>query len=145
MGSARSGSGEPTPKEHSVSASILNDREPTVELTDSVLDPDKLILEGVDMGEFPTYSVGEVAKFFFAKSPHWIRWNEERGFFTLDGQKVGTTRTTPKVAKVGQRRFTLADVEKMAHALAEKGALPTHELRRTLHLVEAQARLWGYI
>lgn len=116
-----------------------------VELRDPELDPDRFLMEGIEVGP-PWFSVSEVGKFFFARSPHWIRWREEKGFFTLDGVAIGTTRTKKNVkGGAGQRRYNLADVEKIGHALAEKGAIDGNQLRRTLHLVESEARLWDYL
>jgi hypothetical protein len=124
---------------------VVLDSEPKVLFLEEHLDPDHLMFEDIEVGE-PWFSVGEVGKFFFARTPHWVRWREEKGFFTLDGRDVATTRTDLDVTgKPGHRRYNLADIEKMAHALAEKGAMSSAQLRRTLRLVEMEARLWDYL
>lgn len=114
-------------------------------LVDPEIDPDHLIMDTIlcRPDKEPIYSVGEVAKFFFAKSAHWVRWQEDRGFFTLGGKKVGIRRTESD-GPITQRRYKLDDIELMAYALAEKGALPADDLRATLRLVREEARLWGY-
>lgn len=58
--------------------------EPVV-LADTKIDPDEFMLAGIDTSSEPRFTVSEVAKFFFARSAHWIRWRERRSFFVLDG------------------------------------------------------------
>lgn len=101
---------------------------------------DKFMLDGIDTSEKPTYSVAEVAKMFFGRSPHWIRWRERKGWIELDGEKVATERT-----EVGARRYTLTDIEKMAHALAQTGAIDPEQLHNALRVVQYQARIYGYL
>lgn len=113
--------------------------EPIV-VVDAALDPTKFILEGIDVSREPIFTVGEVAKVFFGRSAHWIRWRERKGYFDLDGEPVGDTRTSE-----GARRYNLADIEKMAHALASKGAITGSQLRNALMLVQTEARVYGYI
>lgn len=141
--------------------SVTADDRPAVKLTDPEINPDHLIMEGIAVDE-PWFSVGEVGRFFFARSPHWIRWREKKGFFSLSGQKVGTSRvrdghmvdstksklpvaTNGETPFPGQRRYNLADIEKIAYALAEKGAIDPTQLRLAIRLVGMQARLWEYI
>lgn len=109
-------------------------------LTDTRLPTDQFILDGVDVSEEPIFTVSEVAKMFFALSPHWIRWRERKGDFILDGEDVSGQRN-----ETGARRYTLADIEKMAHALAAKGAINGAQLTNTLLLVQTEARLWGLL
>jgi hypothetical protein len=111
-----------------------------VVLTDSRLPTDRFILDGIDVTREPMFTVSEVAKVFFARSPHWIRWRERKDYFVLDGERVGGQRTDE-----GARRYNLADIEKMAHALAEKGAINGAQLTNALLLVQTEARVWGYI
>lgn len=109
-------------------------------VTDARLDQDTFMLEGLDTSEGPHFSVSEVAKFFFARSPHWIRWRETKDDFVLDGRVVGNRRT-----EEGARYYTLSDVEEMAHALAHHGAINGSQLHLALTLVQAEARLHGYL
>jgi hypothetical protein len=114
--------------------------ESQVVVTDSRLPTDKFILEGIDVAREPVFTVSEVAKVFFARSPHWVRWRERKGFFVLDGEDVSGQRTDD-----GARRYNLADIEKMAHALASKGAINGAQLTNALLLVQIEARVWGYL
>lgn len=114
------------------------------EITDTRLPADHLILEGVDVSREPVFTVSEVARFFFARTAHWVRWRERRGFFVLDGEPVGERDTLPN-GKLAARSYNLADVEKMAHALASKGAINGAQLANALLLVKTEAKLWGHI
>lgn len=109
-------------------------------ITDEGIPEDHLIFEGVDVTEGPHFTISEVAKFFFGRSPHWIRWRERGGKFVFDGEQVGTQRT-PK----GARLYDLADVEKMAHALAEGDHIDATQLSNILKLVLIEATIWGYL
>ena len=109
-------------------------------LVDDRLDPDRLILEGIDVSEGPHFSVGNVSTFFFARSPHWIRWLERKGQLVLDGKPVGDSRS-----ERGARYYTLADVELIAHALAENRAINAAQLRLALMMVRLQAEMYGFI
>lgn len=109
-------------------------------VTDVRLPADHMILDGIDVSEGPHYTVSEVAKVFFGKSAHWVRWREREGFFVLDGEEVGSQRS-----QSGARRYDLADIEKIAHALADKNAINGGALTNALIMVQANARIWGYL
>jgi len=115
-------------------------QQPAVILAEKAIDPDKLILEGIDTSREPHYSVSEVAKFFFGKSSHWVRWCERKGTFVFEGEEVGTQRT-----ESGSRVYCLGDVEKMGHALASKGIITGAQLMNVMHLVYYEAKVWGYV
>jgi len=106
---------------------------------------------------WPNYSVQEVSKFFFGKNSDWLRWRYEsdervskktgmvttparhpQGFFVLDGVPLEPKRDS----RAGYRYYTLADVERMAHALAQNGALDGYELLHTLRMVKLSADMW---
>ena len=109
---------------------------------------DGFMLAGIDTSTRPVYSVAEVSKVFFARSPHWVRWVERKGWLVLDGEQVGTYRK-PVGDDVkpgnGYRQYCLSDIEKMAHALAQHGAIDGDQLMNALRIVAAQARLYGYL
>lgn len=111
----------------------------TLVVTDSRVDPTQFILDGIDTSSGPVFSVGEVGRFFFARSSHWMRWVEREGKLVLDGQKVAQERSN-----AGSRKYTLSDVEKAAHALATNHAITGTQLRLALALVSIQAELHGY-
>jgi len=56
------------------------------------------------------------------------------------GQKVGERRTAS-----GARTYSLADVEQVAHALAQAGKITGTQLRHALGVVDLEARIWEYI
>jgi hypothetical protein len=99
----------------------------------------QFILEGIDTSREPHYTVSEVAKFFFARTAHWIRWRESKGFFVLNGEPIATNR------KDKARFYTLEDVEKMAYALAEQKAINGAQMSNVLLLVQTEAKVWGYL
>jgi hypothetical protein len=94
----------------------------------------------------PHYGVAEAAKFFFGKSADWLRWRSKKteqspnGFFTLDGNPLPDRR-----GDFNFRYYTLADIEKMAHALAQNGAIDGGRLETIITLVKAEAKLYGHL
>lgn len=96
------------------------------------------ILDKVEEGPF--FKIGEVSKFFFGKSASWIRWRESQGFFVLDGEDIVFKKT-----KSHNRYYTLADIERMAHALAGTNAINGTMLNNVILLIKVQARIHGYI
>jgi len=103
----------------------------------------------------PNYSPGEVAKFFFGKTAQWLRWRYEsdagiskvtgeklpgrhpNGFFVLDGIPL-----QPKVSPQGQRYYTIADIERMAHALAQNGVINGVELSEIIQMLQLTVKIW---
>jgi hypothetical protein len=95
----------------------------------------------------PHYTVQETAKVFFARSADWLRWRSRpslpkhpHGFFVLDGMPL-----EPKRTAAGARYYTLADVERMAHALAQNDALDGLTLTKIIMIIKWQARLYKVI
>lgn len=114
-------------------------------MTDTRIDPDQMMLEGVDDAKKPVFTVSEMAKFFFARTNHWVRWLEQQNKMLL-AEPDGTVR------EVGNRRndkqgrvYTLSDVEEIAHALAQNGSISGAQLRQTLLLIKVQAQMNGYL
>lgn len=101
----------------------------------------------------PRFSVQEVSKCFFGKGSDWLRWRSRPdpkgkhpdGFFVLDGKPLDVKRLPGK--NKGEentaRYYTLADVEKMAHALAQQGAIDGGQLANIILMVKVCARIWG--
>ncbi len=127
-------------------AQVQPRRRPTVTqyvITDNAIPENHLIFEGVDAtpeNGGPTFTISEIAKFFFGRSAHWVRWRERTGAFTYEGKPVGIHRT-PK----GARMYDLADVEKMAHALAGEHHITAEELLNILKLVLIEGKVWGVL
>lgn len=111
---------------------------------DPGIDPEKMMLDRVDMTDSPVYTVSEMAGFFFARTSHWVRWLEGQGAMSIeeDGKTrtVGVGRTSS-----GARKYTLADIEEITHALAQRGKIKGSQVRQTLTLVKIQAEMHGLI
>ncbi len=105
------------------------------------LDDSHFIFFGIEnLVKEPTYSVAEVSKFFFARPASWLRHLERTGRFVLDGKPIQISRT-----EKGRRAYTLPDVEKMAHALAQQGMLSGEQLLNVLLQIQQSAKVWGYL
>lgn len=112
--------------------------EAQVVIVDSRLPTDRLLFEDIDTEtDGPKFTISEVAKLFFARSPHWVRWQERKGNLTLDGNIVGQHRSD-----AGSRFYTLADVEQMAHALATRKAIGGDQLNNAMLIAQSVARLY---
>jgi hypothetical protein len=118
---------------------------------------EELVDEDGNPVPLPNFTVKETAKMFFARSADWLRWRGRAvhnghkaddgkpcndrchplGFFVLDDVVIEPRRT-----EAGARFYTLADVERMAHALAQNGALSTEKLIDTIMLIKWEARLY---
>jgi hypothetical protein len=120
--------------------------QPTIVIGDAAIDPDKWLFshqfEPVKPGSTvrPTYNVTEVAKFFFARSPAWMRNNERKA--ALDN--VPLTEVLGRGA--GERReYTLYDIERIAHSFAQSGFINGERLRIALRLLQLEAHCWRYL
>lgn len=109
-------------------------------LADQNIDTDSMMLEKVDTSKGPLFSVSEMAGFFFARSPYWVRWLESQDRMVLDGEPLEPLRTEAKA-----RKYDLALVEKIAHALASNGTIKASQLRQALRLVKIQAEMHEYL
>lgn len=109
-------------------------------LADPGLNMNEFILSGVDTSAKPLYSVSEMAKFFFGRTSHWVRWLEGENKMVLDDEALVPIRTNSNA-----RKYDLAMVEKIAHALAENQAITVNQLRHALTIVKTQAQMYGYI
>lgn len=91
----------------------------------------------------PNFSVQEASKTFFGKGPDWLRWRYRPanhypdGYFVLDGVVL-----TPKRNEKGIRYYTLADIERMAYALAQNHAIDGAILANIMEIVLLVARLY---
>jgi hypothetical protein len=100
----------------------------------------------------PGFSLLEVAKCFLGRDPDWLRWRmrwdraaEAKGnrpMLYLDGQPLEWKRRNDKDPKSG-RYFTLADIERLAHALCQSGFISGTDLAHVTLMVRSCARLHG--
>lgn len=94
----------------------------------------------------PNYTVSEASKFFFAQKPDWLRWRSKKtkenpdGFFVLDGEPLPDHRTDAEF-----RYYTLADIERMAHALAQNGGISGARLKHITTLIRTLCKMYGFI
>jgi hypothetical protein len=120
--------------------------QPTIVIGDSAIDPDKWLFprqfEPSKPGSMvrPTFTVTEVAKFFFARSSAWMRNNERKA--SLDDQSLVEFLGRG----VGERReYTLYDIERIAHSFAQSGFISGERLRLALRLLQLEAHCWRYV
>jgi len=99
-----------------------------------------LIFAGIETDE-PKFRVSEVAKVFFARSPHWVRWREREGHTDYFDQKING-RSDPNA---GARSYTLVDVERMARGLAQHGAIDERQLAGALMILRGLGGIYGYL
>ena len=111
---------------------------PTIIIGDVGIDPDKFLFPRQIIGKAPTFTVSEVAKFFFARSPSWLRELERKA--TLDG-KPFSDRGQHGV----ERRYTFYDIERLAHAFAESNFITGERLRLALKVLRVEAAMWRYL
>jgi hypothetical protein len=93
---------------------------------------------------FPVFSRAEVAKCFFGWKSFWLRnrmndLSDEHGRLPLDG---GLMDPLPLDGH-GSPVFNLADIERVAHALAQAGSISGIHLQRTVAIVRAVAYQYG--
>lgn len=104
------------------------------------LDDLRPITKDLDLERSPRYRIGEVAKVFFAKSPHWVRWRERTDAFVIDGERWGPERAGGSNLKA--RDYDLGDIEVMARLLYKGGAISRRDHGIALSIVVAQAELY---
>jgi hypothetical protein len=95
--------------------------------------------EMVDQHGAPTFSVQEVGKAFFGRSPGWVR-AQLRTQVEVDGEMFRLERKPG-----GDRYFRLYDIERWAHGLAAAGRINGRHLELVIHVVRTNARLWSFI
>lgn len=84
-----------------------------------------------------SFSIGEAAK-FLDRSIYWIREAERVGDFTDEkGRPIVPERTPTTNSKMGQRRYTLDNIEAMAESLFRQEKFDKHERDRVLQRVAA--------
>lgn len=110
----------------------MSEVEPMV-LTDREVSADHLIMDGVDDSAKPLFSIGMVAMVFFNMSPHWVRWLDHKPIYFQGEELIARRRN-------GARIYTLSDVEKMAHGLAQAKRIKIERLRLILDAVLSIAR-----
>lgn len=143
--------------------------EPVEVVPDGIAPPDRrfwLAYEDLPVDRFglpvPRFNVIQTASFFFARSNSWLRAFIRQGQFVLDGEPLVFSRIPrfvqdedtgefkPAERAEGEERndpryFSLADVERMAYALAQQGSISEHTLMCAIQLVKWEARIHGIL
>lgn len=115
-------------------------------IVDPRLDSEQMIFEGINTDAGPVYPVSEMARFFFARTNHWIRRLEAHGQMTKiedDGSVVSIG--VRRAEKTNGRIYTLSDIEEVAHGLAANGSISGTQLRQTLILLKVQGEMYKYL
>jgi hypothetical protein len=86
----------------------------------------------------PTFKVAEVASTFFARSPDWLRWVSGKNDFRINGELLEIQRTDS-----GSRRYTLVDIERLAHALFQAEKIDTRQFVGVINIVRWIAYVHG--
>jgi hypothetical protein len=90
----------------------------------------------------PYWSSQSVSMIFFARRGRkWLKDHFEAGHVLLDGEPV----EVPRSRNTDFRLWRLVDVERVAHALAQNGYLPTDQLVRVLQIIRYIAESWAFI
>lgn len=94
----------------------------------------------------PRFGAQETAKIFFGKGADWLRWRYRPAVYHPDGYFVlGNKILEPKRTESGQRYYTLADVERMAHGLAQNDAIDGSQVVATIGAALFIARVNGVV
>lgn len=94
----------------------------------------------------PSFGAQEAAKVFFGKSADWLRWRYHSAAQHPDGYFVlGDKILKPKRTESGQRYYTLADIERMAHALAQNDAIDGGQVMDTIAVALLIARVYNIV
>jgi hypothetical protein len=88
----------------------------------------------------PALSVSVVGQVFFGHSGDWLRRMHKLGDVFIDGKLF-----EPKRTKVGDRYYTLADVERLAEALLQSGKIDGMQFIAAIHLVRWVAFQYGIL
>lgn len=84
-----------------------------------------IMLDSVRLDRMMTYSTSDVARFFFLRSASWLRLKEGEGSF----HNPSTGETVKPVRDIrNARRYTLLDIERLAHAMYANGSIQYSQL-----------------
>lgn len=95
---------------------------------------DRLVTDGLNTGLGPLMSAGEVGKVFFGRSAAWMRTGERDGLWE-----------PPARSDTGIRTYTLADVERIGHALTFYERMSPHRLYALSVTIQMLLVLHGYL
>lgn len=116
----------------------MDSQQPEVVIEDPRMDPGRLMYAEMPYEEGPQFRISEVAKTFFGKTPHWMRWLQTKNALVFDGREVGN-----RLSENNNRIYGLRDIEEIAHGLAQQRRLDGMSLRATLAALDAVGKLWN--
>lgn len=94
----------------------------------------------------PQFTVNEVARIFFARTQHWLRYHEKQGDFKRDGEDMIIARTSVnRKGGSGDRRFYLSDVEWICHAFFENNVITEETFFIALEIIWMMALQYDLI
>jgi hypothetical protein len=93
----------------------------------------------------PHFQPGVVAEVFFGRTPEWMKERlkgppYQKTPLMVDDETPLVIRIVPR-GKTGERRFTLADIERLAWALYQRGDIDGHTLQGACEILHAVAEL----
>jgi hypothetical protein len=110
-----------------------------------ILDDSMFVRDEKTGMELPHFNIQSVAMVFFGHKAEWLRWlyrpkgeKYPYGRLVLDGEPL-----IPKRNQHQARYYTLADVERMAHALTQCGVLNGLQLLDTIMVIRHVSLLYG--
>lgn len=90
----------------------------------------------------PHFPLGEIAPWVFGKNTTWLRNQFKRGAPELIGKPLAFRSITGRAGRP-ERRFTLPDIERLAWALYERGAIDGIVLQRASQTLVSVAHQYG--
>jgi len=119
--------------------------DPTIIIQNTYLNPERLIFEGIDTSQKPLYDTSGVAK-KFGFSPMWLRGQQNDGYLVYNGVPLKPKRLPPKGGnEYGDRAYSLADIELVAHALAQHNRIRAKKLIWVLVGLWAEGHIYDYL
>lgn len=119
-------------------------RDIMVTFSDKVLPKNRPIYTNGTCPRAPLFTVKQLTNMFFAREPHWIRWREDRGMLDTEDFEIYEDGVIGNRNASGAREYTLADVEKVVHALAQAEAIDGTQVRNALLLVRILGEIHGH-
>lgn len=90
----------------------------------------------------PHFSVGEIGPWVFGRNIHWLRNELKNHPPHLNGRPLEFRFITGRANKP-QRRLTLSDIERLAWAMNQRGAIDGRTLQRASDILERVALQYG--
>lgn len=114
-----------------------------ITLTTSVAPPDgrkywleeSMLRHGRQNQVVPTFTIASASEVFFGRSPDWLRGICQKAEKGEDVLMLDEKVFTPPRADNGSRTFSLVDIERLAHALAENRKIDGDRFNATINII----------